>query len=80
MSPVKKTFKPSADATSAGRLSRTSFERGIHADLPVTDRAARRSVSLPMYPGLSENDQATVIDAVRTAFARHSVAEELAAR
>jgi len=33
-----------------------------------------------MYPGLSENDQATVIDAVRTAFARHSVAEELAAR
>jgi dTDP-4-amino-4,6-dideoxygalactose transaminase len=56
------------------------LERGIHADLPVTDRAARRSVSLPMYPGLSENDQATVIDAVRTAFARHSVAEELAAR
>jgi perosamine synthetase len=56
------------------------LERGIHADLPVTDRAARRSVSLPMYPGLSEADQATVIDAVRKAFDRHRVAEEMAAR
>jgi perosamine synthetase len=56
------------------------LERGIHADLPVTDRAARRSVSLPMYPGLSERDQGTVIDAVRGAFERHRVAEELAAR
>jgi len=56
------------------------LERGIHADLPVTDRAARRSVSLPMYPGLSESDQATVIDAVRAAFARHRIAEEMAAR
>ena len=56
------------------------LERGIHADLPVTDRAARRSVSLPMYPGLSETDQATVIDAVRAAFEHHHVVEELAAR
>ena len=55
-------------------------ERGIHADLPVTDRAARRSVSLPMYPGLSPTDQSTVIDEVRSAFARHRVAEELATR
>jgi dTDP-4-amino-4,6-dideoxygalactose transaminase len=55
-------------------------ERGIHADLPVTDRAARRSVSLPMFPTLSEADQATVIDAVRSAVARHAVAEEIAAR
>jgi perosamine synthetase len=55
-------------------------ERGIHADLPVTDRAARRSVSLPMFPTLSEADQATVIDAVRSTVARHAVAEEIAAR
>jgi perosamine synthetase len=55
-------------------------ERGIHADLPVTDRAARRSVSLPMFPTLSEADQATVIEAVRSAVARHAVAEEIAAR
>ena len=55
------------------------LERGIRADLPVTDRAARRSVSLPMYPGLGETDQATVIEAVRVAFERHRV-EELAAR
>ncbi len=55
------------------------LERGIHADLPVTDRAARRSVSLPMYPGLSEADQATVIEAVRAAVARR-VPEESAAR
>ena len=47
--------------------------------VPVTDRAARRSVSLPMYPGLGETDQATVIEAVRVAFERHRV-EELAAR
>jgi perosamine synthetase len=56
------------------------LERGIHADLPVTDRAARRSVSLPMFPTLSEADQAIVIDAVRSAVARHAVAEEIAAR
>lgn len=54
-------------------------ERGIHADLPVTDRAARRSLSLPMYPGLSEADQATVIDAVKAAVARR-VPEGAAAR
>jgi dTDP-4-amino-4,6-dideoxygalactose transaminase len=41
------------------------LERGLHADLPMTDRAAARTLSLPMYPGLSEDDQATVIAAVR---------------
>jgi dTDP-4-amino-4,6-dideoxygalactose transaminase len=55
-------------------------ERGIRADLPVTDRAAARSLSLPMYPGLGEADQATVIDAVRAAVARRRVPEESAAR
>jgi dTDP-4-amino-4,6-dideoxygalactose transaminase len=41
------------------------MERGLHADLPVTDRAAERTLSLPMYPGLSEDEQMTVINAVR---------------
>ena len=54
-------------------------ERGIHADLPNTDRAARRSVSLPMYPGLDEADQTTVIEAVRAAVTRR-IPEESAAR
>jgi perosamine synthetase len=56
------------------------LERGIRADLPITDRVARRSVSLPMYPGLGPADQARVIDTVRAAFARHRVPEEIAAR
>ena len=55
-------------------------ERGIRADLPVTDRAARRSVSLPMYPGLDAADQETVIAAVRSAVERHKVPAEVATR
>ena len=30
------------------------LERGISADLPVTDAAAARTLSLPMYPGLTD--------------------------
>jgi dTDP-4-amino-4,6-dideoxygalactose transaminase len=41
------------------------LERGIHADLPITDRAAVRTLSLPMYPGLTEAEQGEVIAAVR---------------
>jgi dTDP-4-amino-4,6-dideoxygalactose transaminase len=41
------------------------LERGLHADLPMTDRAAARTLSLPMFPGLTEDDQSTVIAAVR---------------
>jgi perosamine synthetase len=41
------------------------MERGFHADLPITDRAAERTLSLPMYPGLTEAEQQAVIDAVR---------------
>jgi perosamine synthetase len=55
-------------------------ERGIHADLPATDRAAARSLSLPMHPNLAETDQATVIEAVRAAVAKARVPEESAAR
>ena len=45
---------------------------GIRADLPVTDRAAARSLSLPMFPGLADDDQATVIEAVRAVVGRHA--------
>ena len=41
------------------------MERGFHADLPVTDTVAERTLSIPMYPGLTEEEQNTVIDAVR---------------
>jgi perosamine synthetase len=47
-------------------------ERGLHADLPETDIAAAQTLSLPMFPGLSDDDQATVIAAVRTAVERWS--------
>jgi len=42
-------------------------ERGITASLPMTDRASRDTLSLPMFPGLTDGDQATVIAAVRAA-------------
>jgi len=41
------------------------MERGLHADLPVTDTVSERTLSLPMYPGLTPDEQATVIAAVR---------------
>lgn len=47
---------------------------GIDIHLPVTERAAARSLSLPMFPGLSEDEQTTVIDAVRTVVGRHAAA------
>jgi len=46
------------------------MERGLHADLPVTDAAAARTLALPMFPGLTEAEQAQVIDAFRSAVSR----------
>ena len=46
-------------------------ERGVHADLPVTDQVAATTLSLPMFPGLTESEQATVIRATREAVERH---------
>jgi perosamine synthetase len=46
------------------------MERGLHADLPVTDAAAVRTIALPIYPGLSESEQATVIQSFREAVNR----------
>ncbi len=45
-------------------------ERGIHADLPVTDAAAATILSLPIYPSLTEAELVTVIDAVRDGVTR----------
>ena len=47
-------------------------ERGLHADLPVTDRAAERTIALPMYVGLTDEDRATVIGVVREAVLAHA--------
>ena len=51
------------------------LERGLGGGvLPVTDRAAERTLSLPMFPGLSDADQTTVIAAVRVAVERRASA------
>jgi perosamine synthetase len=46
-------------------------ERGIEADLPITDRAAAETLALPIYPGLTESEQSTVIEALRDAVGRY---------
>ena len=47
-------------------------ERGLHADLPVTDLAAERTIALPMFPGMVDDDRATVIRVVREAVLAHA--------
>jgi perosamine synthetase len=47
-------------------------ERGLHADLPVTDRAAAETIALPMYVSMTPEDQATVIEVVRAAVLAHA--------
>ena len=49
------------------------MELGIEADLPNTDAAAASSMSLPMYPGLTEAEQQQVIGALRAAVLRDPV-------
>lgn len=46
-------------------------ERGLHADLPVTDLAAAETIALPMFPGLTDDEQATVVEAVRASILAH---------
>jgi dTDP-4-amino-4,6-dideoxygalactose transaminase len=48
------------------------MERGLHADLPVTDAAAARTLALPMFPGLTDSEQRQVIDAVMDSVDRHA--------
>ena len=50
------------------------LELGIEANLPVTDAAAAASLSLPMYPGLTEDEQDQVISAFRAVVLRSVVA------
>ena len=38
----------------------------------MTDAAAARTIALPVYAGLTEEEQVTVIDAVRSAVIRHA--------
>jgi dTDP-4-amino-4,6-dideoxygalactose transaminase len=45
------------------------MERGLHADLPVTDAAAARTIALPIFPGLTDDERSEVVAAVRTAVA-----------
>ncbi|HEY8799102.1 MAG TPA: DegT/DnrJ/EryC1/StrS family aminotransferase [Candidatus Limnocylindrales bacterium] len=47
------------------------MERGLFAELPVTDAAASRTLALPMFPGLTEPEQDQVVAAVRDAVGRH---------
>ena len=46
-------------------------ELGIEADLPNTDAAAAASMSLPMFPGLTDAEQDVVIAALRASVARN---------
>jgi perosamine synthetase len=48
------------------------MERGLHADLPITDAAAARTLALPMFPGLTGEEQDEVIAAFRAAVLRHA--------
>jgi perosamine synthetase len=47
-------------------------QRGIRAELPVTDAAAATTLALPMFPSLTQAEQDEVIGAVRTAVASHN--------
>ena len=47
-------------------------ELGLHAELPITDRAAARTLALPMFPGLTADEQAAVVDAVQETVGQHA--------
>ena len=49
------------------------MELGIEADLPITDAAADSSMSLPMYPGLTTEEQDQVIAAFRASVVKNLV-------
>ncbi|HYL40835.1 MAG TPA: DegT/DnrJ/EryC1/StrS family aminotransferase, partial [Candidatus Binatus sp.] len=54
------------------------LERGITADLPITDAAAAHTLALPMHPGLTDAEFATVVQAVRRAVAGGNPADRIA--
>ncbi|MDQ2964376.1 MAG: DegT/DnrJ/EryC1/StrS aminotransferase family protein [Chloroflexota bacterium] len=53
-------------------------ERGLHADLPVTDRAAATTLALPIFPGLTDDERGQVISAMKHAVERHRGLEDVA--
>jgi hypothetical protein len=46
-------------------------ERGLHADLPVTDAAAARTLALPVFAALADAERDRVVDGLRAAVGRH---------
>ena len=54
-------------------------ERGLTADLPVTDAAAATTLALPMHPGLTDAELQTVIAAVRDAVLAPAAADGVGA-
>lgn len=48
------------------------LERGLHAELPMTDAAAAHILALPVFPGLTDAEQTVVVDAVRSAVLAHA--------
>jgi len=44
---------------------------GLELDLPETERASREALSLPIRPGLTDDERARVVSAVNGAAARH---------
>jgi dTDP-4-amino-4,6-dideoxygalactose transaminase len=46
-------------------------ERGLHAELPITDAAAEQTLALPVQSSLTDGERDRVIEAVRAAVARH---------
>jgi perosamine synthetase len=50
-------------------------ELGVEANLPNTDAAAANSMSLPMYPGLTEAEQDEVIAALRASVLSRAAAD-----
>jgi perosamine synthetase len=48
------------------------MELGLHVDLPVTEHASRHTLSLPMFPGLTDDEQRSVIGAMRAGVERRA--------
>ena len=50
------------------------IERGIRADLPRTDAAAARTIALPIFPTMTDDEERQVIETVAAVIGRNPVA------